>query len=113
MSDSPQTAEAPPKKRVPKARFNSVDDVMEAIGKITRRIMRLRLGAEDLDAKARKEAKEGSANMARAYNDFATRKFDKARKLETGYLQHLKRKLAVMQTPLLPNVGTTDQSIPK
>jgi hypothetical protein len=106
---------------IKKGRWKSVDELMRAIGRVTRRIARLRLSAEELDDKANEtEEKEEAGRFAglgyrtpKSYRIEATEKLDRAGRMESGYLQHLKRKLAVMQTPLLPNVGTTDTSIPK
>lgn len=106
---------------IKKGRWKSVDELMRAIGRVTRRIARLRLSAEELDDKANEtEEKEEAGRFAglgyrtpKSYRIEATAKLDRAQRMENGHLQHLKRKLAQMQTPLLPNVGITDTSIPK
>ena len=103
-------------------RWKSVDELMRAIGRVGRRITRLRLAAEELDDKAKEieqmkkeelEAGKLSYRSARSYRDAASEKLKRAERMENGHLQRLKRKLAQMQTPLLPNVGITDTSIPK
>lgn len=97
-------------KRVPKARWKSSDEIMEAIGFVQRKIARYRLAADELNAKFRQAKREGKSSFL---GRDADRKMEKADKLEAGYLQRLKRKLATMNTPLLPMRENTDKSIPK
>jgi len=104
-----------------KGRWNSTEEIMRAISRVTRRIVRLRLSAEELDDKAKETEEKALAGgfiglayrTPKSYRIEATEKLDRAQRMENGHLQHLKHKLAQMQTPLLPNVGVTDTSIPK
>lgn len=107
---------------IPKGRWISSIEIMEKISEVTRKIARYRMASESLNAKAKKEAvkQEAARQQGDAFVDNAKRlrdqadiKLDKAKNLENGYLQKLKRKLAEMQTELLPMEGNTDASIPK
>jgi len=106
---------------IKKGRWKSVDELMRAIGQVTRRIIRLRLAADELDDRAReteeKERTGGYGGLAhrspKSYRQEAVTKLLKADRMESRHLQKLKRKLAEMQTPLLPLEGNTDISIPK
>lgn len=95
---------------------------MEKISEVTRKIARYRMASESLSARAKKEAvkQEGYRAQGLSFADKAkdlrqqgADKLSKAERLENGYLQKLKRKLAEMQTELLPMEGNTDTSIPK
>jgi hypothetical protein len=103
-------------------RWKSADEILEKIGSVTRRIARYRLAADELFVKSKKAAIEQAKwkdeglsyqDKAKVYRDTGQEKLDKADRLENGYLQKLKRKLAQMQTELLPMEGNTDTSIPK
>jgi hypothetical protein len=91
-------------------RWKNADEIIEKIGQVTRKIARYRLAAQELNAKFR--AAKAAGKQSKLYED-ADIKASKADRLENGYLQKLKRKLAEMQTSLLPNVGSADTSIPK
>ncbi len=95
---------------IKKGRWKSADEIIEKIGQVTRKIARYRLAAQELNAKFRAARAAGKESKLHEEADI---KGSKADRLENGYLQKLKRKLAEMQTPLLPNVGSTDTSIPK
>jgi hypothetical protein len=107
---------------IKRGRWKSADEILEKISQVARKIVKYRLAAEELFVKSKKAAIDqakwtkqgcGYQDKAKVYRDSADEKLHKASRLETGYLQKLKRKLAEMQTPLLPNVGSTDTSIPK
>jgi hypothetical protein len=91
-------------------RWKSADEIIEKIGQVTRKIARYRLAAQELNARFRAAKAEGKASKL---CDDADLKQSKADRLENGYLQKLKRKLAEMQTGLLPLNGNTDRTIPK
>jgi len=91
-------------------RWKSADEILEKIGVVTRKIQRYRIAAEALNAKFRAAKAEGKASKLCKDADLKSQKADR---LENGYLQKLKRKLAQMQTGLLPMEGNTDTSIPK
>lgn len=95
---------------IPKGRWKTPEEIIEKIGEVQRKIARYRIAAEELNAKFRKAKAEGKAS--KLYED-ADAKSKRADRLENGYLQKLKRKLAEMQTRLLPLEGNTDTSIPK
>lgn len=95
---------------IKKGRWKTPEEIVEKIGEVTRKIRRYRLAAEELNARFRNARAEGKAS--RLFED-ADAKTAKADRLENGYLQKLKRKLATMQTELLPLEGNTDTSIPK
>lgn len=93
-----------------KGRWKTPEEIIEKIGEVTRKIARYRLAGDALNAKFRAAKAKGKASDL--WKD-ADRKMSKADKLEKGYLQRLKRKLAEMQTSLLPLEGNTDTSIQK
>lgn len=95
---------------IPKGRWETPEQIIEKIGEVTRKIRRYRLAAEELNARFRAARVEGKPS--KLYED-ADAKSAKADRLEAGYLQKLKRKLAEMQTELLPMGENTDRSIPK
>lgn len=98
------------KSPIKRGRWKTPEEIIEKIGEVTRRISRYRLAGEALNAKFRKLKAEGKESFL--WKD-ADAKMSKADKLEKGYLQRLKRKLAEMQTDLLPMEGNTDKSISK
>lgn len=108
---------------IPKAaRWKSADEIIEKIGEVTRKIARYRLASESLRIRAKHESQKQEAarergvafiDNAKTLRGHADTKLAKAERLENGYLQKLKRKLAQMQTALLPLEGNTDSSIPK
>lgn len=106
------TTTPPPKPKgpVPKGRWKNAEDIIEAIGFVTRKIARYRIAAEELNAKFLRAKREGKTSLL--WKD-ADRKMEKADRLEAGYLQRLKRKLATMNTATLPMQDNTDKSIPK
>jgi|GEM_PF-4735457 hypothetical protein len=91
-------------------RWKSADELLEKIGQVMRRIARYRIAAEALNAKFKAAKAQGKASKLYLDADLKSKKADR---LENGYLQKLKRKLAQMQTELLPMEGNTDTSIPK
>jgi len=95
---------------IKKGRWKTPEEIIEKIDEVKRKIARYRIAAEEPNAKFRKAKAEGKAS--KLYED-ADVKSSKADRLENGYLQKLKRKLAQMQTELLPMEGNTDTSIPK
>jgi len=103
-------------------RWKNSDEILDKISQLTRKIVRYRLAADELFVKSKKAAVEQAKwaeqglsfqDKAKFYREAGQTKLDKAERLENGYLQKLKRKLAQMQTELLPMEGNTDTSIPK
>lgn len=95
---------------IPKGRWKTPEEIINKIAEVTRKIARYRLAGESLYARFRKEKAEGKPSLL---YEKADKKMSRADKLENGYLQILKRKLAAMQTELLPLENNTDRSIPK
>ncbi len=95
---------------IKKGRWKNAEEIVEKIAEVTRKIARYRISAEELDAKFKKAKREGKKSDL--WKD-ADEKMSKADRLENGYLQKLKRKLATMNTALLNMEGNTDTSIPK
>lgn len=107
---------------IKKGRWKSAEEIIDKIAQVTRKIARYRLAADELFLRVKHEAVKQAPMTAmtdtifdnvKNLRDTAQRKLDKAAKLEAGYLQKLKRKLAEFQTELLPMEGNTDRTIPK
>lgn len=106
---------------IKRGRWRNADEILRAIERLKRRALRLRLTAEEFEDKAReKEALEAAndpraAKFAnpRAYRDATAMKRSRAEEIENKKHPKLQRKLAVMQTQLLPISGNDDAFIPK
>lgn len=107
-----------------RGRYNSEQEILDAIDAKLEQVVRLRKSATSMASKGRKlqlkleketvHADAFELSLKReALHDRADRKNQKADKIEKGYLTYLKHKLAEFRTELLPDSGETDRSVPK
>lgn len=108
-----------PSGKLVKGRFKSEEEIIAAIDAKLAQVKKLRIDAASLNIRARdahlKFEKKGDPKflgLRDKLHERSDRKILHAEKLEKGYLTHLKGKLAVFRTDLLPEMGT-DRSIPK